>query len=66
MTLMRDLCRERGIPVMVNMHDVDLARRFANRIIGMSQGTVVYDGAPAGLADDELKRIYGGQDWLQA
>ena len=64
MSLMRDLCRGRGIPVMVNMHDVELARRFADRIIGMSGGKVVYDGAPESLDDEMLKRIYGGEQWL--
>lgn len=65
MTLMRDLCRARNIPVMVNMHDVELAKRFADRIIGMSEGKVVYDADAAGLTDDVLKQIYGGEDWLQ-
>jgi len=55
----------RGIPVIVNMHDVDLARRFASRIVGMSGGRVVYDGPPQGLGDDMLRQIYGGEDWLQ-
>ena len=64
MALMRDLCRGRNIPVMVNMHDVELARRFADRIIGMSDGRVVYDGGAAGLTDEVLKSIYGGEDWL--
>ena len=64
MSLMRDLCRSRGIPVMVNMHDVDLARRFADRIIGMSGGRVVYDGPPDGLTDEVLTSIYGGKGWL--
>jgi phosphonate transport system ATP-binding protein len=64
MGLIRDLCRSRNIPVMINMHDVELAKRFADRIIGMSGGTVVYDGEPAGLSDDQLKTIYGGKDWL--
>ena len=66
MTLIRDLCRQRSIPVVVNMHDVELAKRFADRIIGMSDGAVVYDGMPAGLSDEQLKTIYGGQDWLHA
>ena len=66
MSLIRELCRGRNIPVIINMHDVELARRFADRIIGMSQGSVVYDGAPAGLSDEQLKTIYGGEDWLQA
>ena len=64
MTLMRDLCRSRGIPVMVNMHDVELAKRFADRIIGMSGGRVVYDGDASGLGDEVLKSIYGGEGWL--
>jgi phosphonate transport system ATP-binding protein len=65
MTLLRDLGTARNIPIIVNMHDVDLARRFADRIVGMSGGIVVYDGAPAGLDDGHLKSIYGGEDWLR-
>ena len=65
MSLIRDLCRGRNIPVMINMHDVELAKRFADRIIGMSEGAVVYDGEAAGLSDQRLRAIYGGKDWLQ-
>jgi len=65
MNLIRDLCRSRNIPVVINMHDVELAKRFADRIIGMSGGAVVYDGDAAGLSDEQLKTIYGGKDWLQ-
>ncbi len=65
MTLLRDLGRVKNIPVIVNMHDVELAKRFADRVIGMSGGAVVYDGAPSGLNDTHLKSIYGGEDWLQ-
>jgi len=65
MQLMRELGREHRVPVVVNMHDVGLARRFADRIIGMSEGTLVYDGPGAGLDDRMLERIYGGEDWLQ-
>ena len=65
MELMRGVGRDaHGFPVIVNMHDVELARRFADRIVGMSGGKVVYDGPPRGLADDMLKPIYGGEDWL--
>ena len=64
MELLRDLCRKYAIPVVVNMHNVELARRFADRIIGMSGGKVVYDGSAAGLTDDVLKTIYGGAGWL--
>jgi phosphonate transport system ATP-binding protein len=64
MALMADLARDRGIPIVVNIHNVDLARRYAQRIIGLSGGSVVYDGAPDGLSDAQLKAIYGGEDWL--
>ena len=53
------------IPVLVNIHDVELARRFADRIIGMTGGQVVFDGPPENLSDDHLKLIYGGEGWLQ-
>ena len=46
------------------MHDVDLARRFAERIVGMSGGKVIFDGTPQALTDDHLTTIYGGAGWL--
>jgi phosphonate transport system ATP-binding protein len=64
MTLMRDLSAERGIPAIVNIHNVALARRFATRIVGLSGGAVVFDGAPGALTDTHLKQIYGGENWL--
>ena len=65
MELMAKVARTRGIPVLVNMHDVELAKRFADRVVGMSGGRIVYDGPPQYLTDDVLKQIYGGEDWLQ-
>ena len=56
---------ERDIPVIVNIHNVDLARRYADRVIGMSQGTIVFDGAPRALDDSHLLAIYGGEGWLE-
>jgi len=56
---------ERDIPVIVNMHNVELARRFADRIIGMAKGKAVFDGAPAALTDTHLLDIYGGEGWLE-
>ena len=64
MELMRDVGREQALPVIVNMHDVELARRFADRVIGMSGGKVVYDGDGSGLTDAVLKSIYGGESWI--
>jgi phosphonate transport system ATP-binding protein len=64
MLLLKEQGRLNNIPVIVNIHDVELARRYADRIIGMSGGKVVYDGPPDGLNDDFLKQIYGGEAWL--
>jgi len=64
MQLLTDIARERGIPVVINMHDVELAKRFSDRIVGMAGGKVVFDGPPGELTDSMLKSIYGGEDWL--
>ena len=64
MELLKRVGVDAGIPVIVNMHDVELAKRFASRIVGMSGGHVVYDGSGDGLSDEVLKSIYGGQSWL--
>ncbi len=64
MELMARLTGEAGVPVVVNIHNVDLARRFAGRIIGMTGGAVVFDGPPDDLRDHHLRAIYGGEDWL--
>jgi phosphonate transport system ATP-binding protein len=56
---------ERDIPVVVNIHNVGLARRFADRIVGLSQGEIVFDGPPRALEDQHLLQIYGGEGWLE-
>ncbi len=64
MQLLREQGLQHGIPVVVNMHDVELARRFADRIVGMTGGQVVFDGPPAELTDAVLQQIYGGSGWM--
>jgi phosphonate transport system ATP-binding protein len=64
MQLLREQGLKHGIPVVVNMHDVELARRFADRIVGMTGGKVVFDGPPADLSDAVLQQIYGGTGWM--
>jgi phosphonate transport system ATP-binding protein len=65
MSLLAEQGQAAGIPVLVNMHDVGLARRFASRVIGMARGSIVFDGTPEALTDDMLRTIYGGAKWLQ-
>lgn len=64
MSLMQSLSERHGFPVIVNIHNVELARRFADRVVGMTGGRVVFDGAPSAITDEHLKAIYGGEDWL--
>jgi phosphonate transport system ATP-binding protein len=64
MELLKRVGDTKKIPVLVNMHDVALAKRFADRIVGMRGGKVVFDGQAADLSDDILNDIYGGTSWL--
>lgn len=64
MELLERFSEEKNIPALVNIHDVKLASRFAKRMIGMSNGVVVYDGPPESITDEHLKQIYGGESWL--
>lgn len=64
MELLNTLSKTHEIPLIINIHDVDLAKRFTDRIIGLSQGAIVYDGPSSDLTHDHLKQIYGGEDWL--
>ncbi|NKB46129.1 MAG: phosphonate ABC transporter ATP-binding protein [Alphaproteobacteria bacterium] len=63
MRLISELCKERGLTAVVNIHDVPLAKLFAERVVGLQAGAVVYDGPPNGLSPDVLTQIYGEEDW---
>ena len=63
MRLICELCRERQLSAIINIHDVLLAQMFAERIVGLQLGEIVYDGPPDGLTADVLTRIYGEEDW---
>jgi len=64
MELLSGIARSRGIPVLINMHDVLLAKRFADRVVGLASGRIVFDGPPDALDEAMLTTIYGGEDWL--
>ncbi len=56
--LLRQLCREQGIGVLCSLHQVELARQFADRIVGMRAGKVVLDGPPKRFSPNELGALY--------
>lgn len=63
MRLLRELAVERHTPALVNIHDVGLAQTFADRIIGLREGRVVFDDRPGALDEGTLTAIYGEEDW---
>jgi len=66
MRLLREVCAERGLAAIVNIHDVSLAQQFMMRIVGLRAGRIVYDGPPDGLTPAVLTQIYGEEDWSAA
>lgn len=61
MELMVTIAEQEDIPVLLNIHDVALAKQYANRIIGLNGGYIVYDGPASELSAEHLKTIYGSQ-----
>ena len=63
MRLITELCEEHQLAAIINIHDVALAQMFAERIVGLREGSIVYDGHPDNLKPDVLTEIYGEEDW---
>lgn len=58
MDLLKSINREEHITMVINLHDVELAKQYATRIIGISKGKIVYDGLPENVDQTVLDRIY--------
>jgi phosphonate transport system ATP-binding protein len=63
MRLITELCEENQLTAIINIHDVALAQMYAERIVGLREGSIVYDGSPDDLNPDVLTEIYGKEDW---
>ena len=63
MRLITELCEENQLGAIINIHDVALAQMFSERIVGLREGSIVYDGSPDDLKPDVLTEIYGKEDW---
>jgi phosphonate transport system ATP-binding protein len=59
LALLHGICRQDRLTAIVSLHQVWLARRFADRIVGIAGGRVVSDGPPDILDDEAVRRIYG-------
>lgn len=63
MRLICELCEERQLAAIINIHDVALAQMFVQRVVGLRLGEIVYDGSPEAMTPDVLTEIYGEEDW---
>jgi phosphonate transport system ATP-binding protein len=57
--LLHGICKADGIGAIVSLHQLEFAQRYADRIVGLAQGQVVFDGTPARLGRQDIERIYG-------
>lgn len=56
---LRKICNEKGITVIVNLHQVDVAKNYSDRIIGLNAGEVVFNGHPSEINKEVIQTIYG-------
>jgi phosphonate transport system ATP-binding protein len=59
MDALHKVCRTRNIPVLVNLHSLDIAQHYCDRVVAMSLGRVVFDDRPGRLDHEALGQIYG-------
>jgi phosphonate transport system ATP-binding protein len=58
MDLIYNMTKKRNISCIVNLHQVDVAIKYATRIIGLSKGKIVFDGSPKALDNKTIEKIY--------
>ena len=58
LTLLRTICKTDGIATLLSLHQVDFAREYGDRIIGLAHGRVIFDGPPSVLDHHTLAQIY--------
>jgi phosphonate transport system ATP-binding protein len=58
LSLLRTICKTDGIAALLSLHQVEFAMAYGDRIIGLSQGSVVFDAPPAQVSDRDLEQIY--------
>jgi phosphonate transport system ATP-binding protein len=58
---LKDISERLGISVICNLHQIDFAREYAQRIIGLARGEVIFDGRPDELTPEVIERIYAGR-----
>lgn len=64
--MLHEITKQDEIPTIVSLHQVDLAKAFADRIIGLNDGEVVFDGPSSALGEADLDRIYERKTLVEA
>ncbi|WP_067730925.1 phosphonate ABC transporter ATP-binding protein [Oceanobacillus damuensis] len=59
MDLLKSISKEMGITCLVNLHQVDVAQHYSDRIIGLNDGEIVFDGKGIELSVEQINKIYG-------
>ena len=59
--LLHDICKSDRLTAVISLHQVEFARQFADRIIGLKQGSVVFDGPPQALSERDVQELYQHQ-----
>lgn len=59
MEMLREMTKKRGITCIANLHQVDIAKQYSTRIIGLRDGNLVFDGTPEELTAERIAEIYG-------
>ena len=52
------ICKEKDLIVIMNLHQIDYAKKFADRIIGLNKGKKIFEGTPSQLTEKAVRRIY--------
>lgn len=58
MDLLLKIHREEGMTTIISLHDIELAREYSDRIIGMMNGKIIFDGEPKELTDEKIAKIF--------
>ncbi len=58
MDYLRNIAKDMGITIIVSLHQVDVAIKYSDRIIGVNKGTILFDGKPGELTSERISEIY--------
>ena len=56
---LKSITTEMGITCLVNLHQVEVAQNYSDRIIGLNKGEIVFDGTSNELSEEQIQKIYG-------